>query len=110
MASILPRQDGESRARRIGHSDSEDSLRWSAGVASVIGEIFDAAYPEAASEVQHHLQTILVSAGGAMAVELTYQRPGAHVLADDNLSRMIKGAVGTAEEFAAIEGRPLCMG
>ncbi|MBI3330324.1 MAG: nitrite reductase, copper-containing, partial [Nitrospinae bacterium] len=63
----------------------------------VIGEIFDAVYPEGASEAHHHVQTTLVPAGGATMVEVTVEVPGTYLLVDHSLSRLVRGAVGVLE-------------
>jgi nitrite reductase (NO-forming) len=60
----------------------------------VIGEIFDAVYPEAASEALHNVQTTLVPAGGAAIVEFTVEVPGTYLLVDHSLTRILKGAAG----------------
>ena len=59
----------------------------------VIGEIFDAVYPEGASEPLHNVQTTLVPTGGATIVEFTVDVPGTYLLVDHSLSRLLKGAV-----------------
>ncbi|MEK7546312.1 MAG: copper-containing nitrite reductase [Patescibacteria group bacterium] len=60
----------------------------------VIGEIFDAVYPEAAigSEPHKNIQTTLVPAGGASIVEFTLDVPGKYTLVDHALARMNEGA------------------
>lgn len=62
----------------------------------VIGEIFDAVYPEGAigSEVHRNVQSTLIPAGGSTIVEFTVDVPGDYVLVDHALSRMDKGAWG----------------
>lgn len=67
----------------------------------VIGEIFDAVYPEAAmgegSSIFKNVQTTIVPAGGASIVEFTVDVPGKYLLVDHALSRMNKGAWATLE-------------
>jgi nitrite reductase (NO-forming) len=61
----------------------------------VIGEIFDAVYPEGATGPLHrNVQTTLVPAGGATIAEFTVDYPGTYILVDHSLGRMTKGAVG----------------
>jgi len=60
----------------------------------VIGEIFDAVYPEGASEALHNVQTTLVPAGGAAIVEFKVEVPGTYLLVDHSLTRILKGAAG----------------
>ena len=70
----------------------------------IIGEIFDRVYPEGAlGQPLQNVQTTLVPAGGAMAVELTLQVPGRYLLVDHALPRALnKGAAGYLE----VEGAP----
>jgi len=65
----------------------------------VIGEIFDVVYPEAGlGDPIRNVQTTLVPAGGAVAVEFTVQVPGRYLLVDHTLPRVFdKGAVGYLE-------------
>ncbi|MBI4362938.1 MAG: nitrite reductase, copper-containing [Euryarchaeota archaeon] len=62
----------------------------------VIGEIFDRVYPEGALRDAHRdVQTTMVPAGGAAAVEFTLEVPGNYILVDHSLTRALdKGAVG----------------
>ncbi|MBI4298541.1 MAG: nitrite reductase, copper-containing [Chloroflexi bacterium] len=60
----------------------------------VIGEIFDAVYPEAASEPVHNVQTTLVPSGGATIVEFKVEVPGTYILVDHSIARIERGAVG----------------
>jgi nitrite reductase (NO-forming) len=61
----------------------------------VIGEIFDVVHQEASPDaLAHHVQTTLVPAGGATAVEFRVDVPGTYVLVDHSLSRLLKGAAG----------------
>ncbi|MBK9035740.1 MAG: nitrite reductase, copper-containing [Myxococcales bacterium] len=61
----------------------------------VIGEIFDRVYTEAGANVQEHVQTTMVPAGGATMVEFKVQVPGTYILVDHSLFRAFnKGAVG----------------
>ena len=70
----------------------------------IIGEIFDRIYPEGAlGHPLDNVQTTLVPAGGATAVEFTFQVPGRYLLVDHALPRALnKGAVGYLE----VEGAP----
>lgn len=64
----------------------------------VIGEIFDRVYAEGSltSEPRYGVQTTLVPAGGATAVDLTFDVPGTYLLVDHAIARTLhKGAVGT---------------
>lgn len=67
----------------------------------VIGEIFDTVYPEGAmgagSHTQANIQTTVVPAGGATAVEFTVNVPGKYMLVDHALARLDRGAWGTLE-------------
>lgn len=61
----------------------------------VIGEIFDTVYPEAAlRDPIRDVQTTLVPAGGATAVEFDLNYPGNYVLVDHALARLDRGAWG----------------
>jgi len=62
----------------------------------VIGEIFDTVYPEGSfSTPQHNIQTTLIPAGGAAAMDFKVDVPGTFVLVDHSLSRAFnKGALG----------------
>lgn len=63
----------------------------------VIGEIFDSVYTEGAldSPPAKSVQTTLVPAGGASAVDFKVEVPGAYILVDHSIFRAIdKGAVG----------------
>ena len=70
----------------------------------VIGEIFDNVYREAdlVSEPAHSVQTTLVPAGGATAVEFDLEVPGNYTLVDHAIFRVEKGAVG----YLVAEGEP----
>ncbi|HAF10520.1 MAG TPA: nitrite reductase, copper-containing [Chloroflexi bacterium] len=70
----------------------------------IIGEIFDRVYPEGAlGQPLENVQTTLVPAGGATAVEFTINVPGRYLLVDHALPRALnKGAVGYLE----VEGAP----
>jgi nitrite reductase (NO-forming) len=60
----------------------------------VIGAIFDKVYAEGSltSAPETNVQTTLVSAGGATAVEFTARVPGTYSIVDHSLGRMEKGA------------------
>jgi nitrite reductase (NO-forming) len=60
----------------------------------VIGEIFDRVMMEGATEWSTNVQTTLVPAGGATAVEFTIDVPGTYMLVDHSLGRLAKGAIG----------------
>jgi nitrite reductase (NO-forming) len=61
----------------------------------VIGAIFDKVYTEGGSNIQTHVQTTLVPAGGSVMVELTPKVPGNLTLVDHSLTRAFnKGAIG----------------
>ena len=70
----------------------------------VIGEIFDRVYPEGAfAQPLESVQTTLVPAGGAAAVEFTLNVPGRYTLVDHALGRALnKGAAGYLE----VDGAP----
>ena len=70
----------------------------------VIGEIFDNVYREAdlISPPAHSVQTTLVPAGGATAVEFTVEVPGDYTLVDHAIFRVEQGAVG----FLHVDGAP----
>lgn len=64
----------------------------------VIGEVFDAVYPEGAigGSPNRNVQTTLIPAGGAAIVELKLNVPGRFLLVDHSISRaMDKGALGS---------------
>jgi nitrite reductase (NO-forming) len=69
----------------------------------VIGEIFDAVYPEASmgvgADVHRNIQTTLVPAGGAAIAEFAVEVPGKYILVDHALSRLERGAWGIIEAF-----------
>jgi len=69
----------------------------------IIGEIFDRVYPEGAlGQPLENVQTTLVPAGGATAVELRLNVPGRYLLVDHALPRAInKGALGYLEVAGA---------
>jgi len=62
----------------------------------VIGEIFDAVYPEAGLKLpNHNVQTTLVPSGGAAVVDFKVDVPGTFILVDHSLTRAFnKGALG----------------
>jgi len=70
----------------------------------VIGEIFDRVYREAdlISSPARNIQTTLVPAGGATAVEFQLEVPGSYTLVDHAIFRIEKGAIGYLEA----EGEP----
>jgi nitrite reductase (NO-forming) len=70
----------------------------------IIGEIFDRLYPEGAlAQPLENVQTTLVPAGGAMAVEFKVNVPGRYLLVDHALPRALnRGAAGYLE----VEGEP----
>jgi nitrite reductase (NO-forming) len=70
----------------------------------VIGEIFDRVYREGdlVTAPAEGLQTTLVPAGGAVAVEFTVDYPGNFVLVDHALARVDRGAWGVLK----VEGEP----
>jgi nitrite reductase (NO-forming) len=66
----------------------------------VIGEIFDAVYPEGAigSPAHKNVQTTLIPAGGAAIVEFKTDVPGNYILVDHSIVRAFdKGAIGMIE-------------
>jgi len=66
----------------------------------VIGEIFDAVYPEGGigRAPNRNVQTTMIPAGGAAIVEFTVEVPGRYLLVDHSLFRALeKGAVGSLE-------------
>ncbi|HYG89894.1 MAG TPA: copper-containing nitrite reductase [Azospirillum sp.] len=69
----------------------------------VIGEIFDKLYAEGdlVSPPKKSVQTTMVPAGGATAVEFKVEVPGSYMLVDHSLSRAARGLIGTLE----VEGR-----
>jgi nitrite reductase (NO-forming) len=71
----------------------------------IIGEIFDRVYPEGAlGQPLENVQTTLVPAGGATAVEFTVQVPGRYLLVDHALPRALnKGAAGYLEVEGAAD-------
>jgi nitrite reductase (NO-forming) len=69
----------------------------------VIGEIFDAVWPEGGTPPLHDVQTTLVPAGGAAIVDFAVQVPGTLILVDHALFRAFnKGAIGMLK----VEGEP----
>ena len=61
----------------------------------VIGEIFDTVYVEGSFALEnHHVQSTLVPAGGAVGVEFKVQVPGTYTIVDHALSRLHKGIAG----------------
>ena len=64
----------------------------------VIGEIFDAVYPEAGigRDPNRNVQTTMIPAGGATIVEFKVEVPGRNLLVDHSLFRALeKGALGS---------------
>lgn len=61
----------------------------------VIGEIFDAVYPEGGGKTNENVQTTLVPSGGAAMVDFALQVPGTYILVDHSIFRAFnKGALG----------------
>jgi copper-containing nitrite reductase len=62
----------------------------------VIGAMFESVYREGdlISPPAHGIQTTLVPSGGSTVVEFTPQVPGAYLLVDHSIFRIMKGAVG----------------
>lgn len=61
----------------------------------LIGEIFDAVYPEGGSTVNRNVQTTLIPAGGSAIVEFRMDVPGTYILVDHSIFRTFnKGALG----------------
>src|SRR6187455_2281069 len=79
----------------------------------VIGEIFDKVYPEGGSHLQRNVQTTLIPAGGAVAVEFKAKVPGSYVLVDHSIFRAFnKGALAIlkidgAEDKSIYSGKEL---
>lgn len=74
----------------------------------VIGEIFDNVYREGdlVSVPAHGVQTTLVPAGGATAVDFTIDVPGTYLLVDHAIGRAIhKGAVGAIVAEGPVNGQ-----
>lgn len=65
----------------------------------VIGEIFDRVYREGdlVTPPAQSVQTTLIPAGGAAAVEFTVDYPGKYILVDHALSRLDRGAWGVLQ-------------
>lgn len=65
----------------------------------VIGEIFDRVYREGdlVTPPAQSVQTTLIPAGGASAVEFTVDYPGNYILVDHALSRLDRGAWGVLQ-------------
>ncbi len=66
----------------------------------VIGEIFDAVYPEGGigGTLRRNVQTTVIPAGGAAIVQLKVKVPGRYLLVDHSLFRALeKGALGSLE-------------
>jgi nitrite reductase (NO-forming) len=61
----------------------------------VIGEIFDKVYLEGGDNVNHHVQSTMVPAGGSAIVEFKLDVPGTYILVDHSIFRAFnKGAIG----------------
>lgn len=62
----------------------------------VIGTMFNSVYREGdlISPPAHGIQTTLIPSGGSAVVEFTPQVPGAYLLVDHSIFRIMKGAVG----------------
>ncbi len=64
----------------------------------IIGEIFDKVYPEGSLKSEMtSIQTTLIPAGGAAAVELKLENSGNFIILDHAISRIDRGAYGTLE-------------
>lgn len=60
----------------------------------VIGEIFDRVHPEGGKDVNEHVQTTLIPAGGATIVEMKLYTPGVYNIVDHSIFRAFnKGAI-----------------
>jgi copper-containing nitrite reductase len=72
----------------------------------IIGTIFDKVYREGdlVDPPAHNIQTTLVPAGGATAVEFEAKVPGTYTLVDHAIFRIEQGAVGYVE----VTGNPQC--
>lgn len=72
----------------------------------IIGTIFDKVYREGdlVDPPAHNIQTTLVPAGGAAAVEFEAKVPGSYTLVDHAIFRIEQGAVGYVE----VTGNPQC--
>lgn len=70
----------------------------------VIGEIFDAVYPEGSmgGALLRNVQTTIIPAGGAAIAEFALEVPGRYIFVDHALSRLDRGASGVLE----VEGAP----
>lgn len=53
----------------------------------VIGQVFDNVYVEGGSQVNHHVATTLIPAGGAAIVEFTCKEPGTFNIVDHSIFR-----------------------
>ncbi|MFQ5448983.1 MAG: copper-containing nitrite reductase [Nitrospinaceae bacterium] len=70
----------------------------------IIGEIFDKLYPEGTLEHSHaSVQTTVIPAGGAAAVELKLENSGEYLLVDHALVRIERGAYGVLR----VKGTPV---
>jgi nitrite reductase (NO-forming) len=70
----------------------------------VIGEVFDKVWTEGGSQVQEHVQTTSIPAGGAAIVQFKVDVPGTYPIVDHALFRAFnKGAVGQL----IVEGPPV---
>jgi nitrite reductase (NO-forming) len=68
----------------------------------VVGESFDALYPEGAAEALSDVQTTLVPPGGATMAEMKLEAPGHYMIEDHHVGRLEKGAMAHLE----VEGAP----
>lgn len=61
----------------------------------LIGKAFDTVYIEGGSLQNHHVQTTLIPAGGAVIAEAKMHVPGSYTFLDHSIFRADKGAKGT---------------
>src|SRR5438270_355766 len=68
----------------------------------VVGESFDALYPEGAAEALSDVQTTVVPPGGATMAEIKLEAPGHYMIEDHHVGRLEKGAMANHD----VEGDP----
>lgn len=85
------------------HASVGQKIRIFAGVGTwlpsnfhIIGGIFDTVYPDGGigGTVEHNIQTVIVPAGGATIVELSFKVPGTYTFVDHSMPHMDAGAMG----------------
>ncbi len=101
-ANALPAKVGETVRLFVGNGGPNLASSF-----HVIGEIFDRVHPEGGKDINEHVQTTLIPAGGSTIVEMNMPVPGVYNIVDHSIFRAFnKGAIAqikvTGEENPSI--------